>query len=107
MSDGKTRRGEPDRSRTNLNEEYEVRYWTEKLSVTEEQLDSPAVRGRLTLIARELEVRPGGRGGDCRPRHAAGLGARLWHQPRLAGARCRRAARLTGRCERGADEPRR
>ena len=58
MSDGKTRCGEPDRSRTNLNEEYEVRYWTEKFRVTEEQLNSPAVRDRLTLIARELEVPP-------------------------------------------------
>ena len=58
MSDGKTRRGEPDRSRTNLNEEYEVRYWTVKFGITEEQLDSSAVRDRLTLIARELEVPP-------------------------------------------------
>lgn len=38
MADDKTNRGEPDRSRINLNEEYEVRYWTEKFGVTKEQL---------------------------------------------------------------------
>jgi hypothetical protein len=38
MSDDKSIRGEPDRSRINLNEEYEVKYWTEKFNVTKEQL---------------------------------------------------------------------
>jgi len=38
MSDDKSKRGEPDRSRINLNEEYEVKYWTEKFNVTKEQL---------------------------------------------------------------------
>jgi hypothetical protein len=30
--------GEPDRNRINLNEDYEVRYWTEHFDVTREQL---------------------------------------------------------------------
>jgi len=38
MSDDKRNRGEPDRSRINLNEDYEVRYWTEQFGVTKEQL---------------------------------------------------------------------
>jgi hypothetical protein len=38
MSDDTTNRGEPDRSRINLSEDYEVRYWTEKLGVSKEQL---------------------------------------------------------------------
>ena len=82
MSDGKTRRGEPDRSRTNLNEEYEVQYWTEKLGVTEEQLElASGPRPPDIDCPRTGGSAPGGRGGDCRPRHTAGLGARLWHQP--------------------------
>jgi hypothetical protein len=38
MSDNKQEHGEPDRSRINLSEDYEVRYWTEKFNVTKEQL---------------------------------------------------------------------
>jgi hypothetical protein len=38
MSDDKKDRGEPDRSRISLSEDYEVRYWTERLGVTKEQL---------------------------------------------------------------------
>jgi hypothetical protein len=42
MSDHKSKRGS-DRTRIAINEEYEVRYWTKKLDVTEEELDE-AVR---------------------------------------------------------------
>lgn len=38
MSDDKSNRGEPDRSRVNLSEHYEVRYWTDHLGVTEARL---------------------------------------------------------------------
>lgn len=38
MSDDKTNRGQQDRSRINLNEEYEVRYWTQKFGVSKERL---------------------------------------------------------------------
>jgi hypothetical protein len=38
MSDDTKNRGEPDRSRINLSEDYEVRYWTEKFGVSAEQL---------------------------------------------------------------------
>lgn len=38
MSDDSQNRGEPDRSRINLNQEHEVRYWTQALDVTEDEL---------------------------------------------------------------------
>jgi hypothetical protein len=39
MSDDKTKRGPQDRSRINLSEDYEVRYWTEALGVSRERLE--------------------------------------------------------------------
>lgn len=38
MSDDKNKRGEADRSRISLSEDYEVRYWTERFGVSKEQL---------------------------------------------------------------------
>jgi len=38
MTDDKKNTGEPDRSRINLREDYEVRYWTERFGVSKEQL---------------------------------------------------------------------
>lgn len=38
MSDNKQDRGPQDRSRVNIEESYEVRYWTEELGVSEERL---------------------------------------------------------------------
>lgn len=38
MSDDKTKRGEPDRSRINVHEEYELRYWTKELDCTPQKL---------------------------------------------------------------------
>jgi hypothetical protein len=38
MADDKSDRRAPDRSRINLSEEYEVRYWTKALGVDEQQL---------------------------------------------------------------------
>lgn len=43
MADDKTNRGPQDRSRINLSEDYEVRYWTDKLGVSKSQLEE-AVR---------------------------------------------------------------
>jgi len=39
MADEKTMRGGQDRTRINLSEEYEVRYWTEALGVSRERLE--------------------------------------------------------------------
>ena len=38
MSDNKLKRGQPDRSKTNMSEDYEVKYWTKELGVTREVL---------------------------------------------------------------------
>jgi len=38
MSDDKTNRGPADAQRINVNEDYEVRYWTKTLRVSEEKL---------------------------------------------------------------------
>ncbi len=43
MADNMENRGPQDRDRINVNEEHEVRYWTEALGVTREQLEA-AVR---------------------------------------------------------------
>lgn len=38
MPDDKSDRGAQDRARINVNEDHEVRYWTQALGVSEEQL---------------------------------------------------------------------
>ena len=38
MADDKNKRGPADRSRISLSEDYEVRYWTQELGVTREEL---------------------------------------------------------------------
>lgn len=38
MADDRTNRGPEDRLRINVHEQHEVRYWTQALGVTEEQL---------------------------------------------------------------------
>lgn len=38
MSDNKSNRGAEDRERINVNEDYEVRYWTQQLGVSEARL---------------------------------------------------------------------
>lgn len=38
MADDLTNRGAADRSRINVNEEHELRYWTQELGVNAEQL---------------------------------------------------------------------
>jgi hypothetical protein len=38
MSDDTSKRGPADRQRVNVNEDYEIRYWTEKWNVSEERL---------------------------------------------------------------------
>lgn len=38
MSDDKRKPGTPDRDRINVNEDYEVQYWTKTLGVTADEL---------------------------------------------------------------------
>jgi len=60
MSDNKLNRGEPDRSRINLDEDYEMRYWMRHLGVSAEELkrlvdkvgnSAAAVRKELGKVA--------------------------------------------------------
>lgn len=50
MADDLKNRGEPDRSRINMAEPHEVRYWTKELGVTEEQLQQ-AVKSAGPMVA--------------------------------------------------------
>jgi hypothetical protein len=56
MADDLTKRGQPDRSKINMSEDYEVKYWTRHLGVSREELQravdkvgnaAPAVRKEL------------------------------------------------------------
>lgn len=38
MSDDKSNRGPADAKRVNINEEYEVRYWTKEFGISEDRL---------------------------------------------------------------------
>jgi hypothetical protein len=54
MSDDKRNPGRPDRDRINVNEDYELKYWTEKLGVSKEEL-AAAVK-RVGPMVRDVEV---------------------------------------------------
>jgi hypothetical protein len=57
--DNKSATGQPDRSKINMNEDYEVRHWTRQLGVTKEELQkavdkvgnsAAAVRKQLGML---------------------------------------------------------
>jgi hypothetical protein len=56
MADDLKGRGARDRSRVNMHEEYEVRYWVEKWGVTKERLGQAVqkVGASAEAVAREL-----------------------------------------------------
>ena len=54
MSDDKRKPGRPDRDRIDVNEDYELRDWSEKLGVSKEQL-AAAVK-RVGPMVRDVEV---------------------------------------------------
>jgi hypothetical protein len=51
MADDPTKRGPADRSRINIHEPHEVRYWTKALSVTEEQLKEAVAKAGVMVEA--------------------------------------------------------
>jgi len=55
MSDDKTKKGGPDRSRINTSEDYEVRYWSEKFGVSHEELIE-AVKASGSNSAEKVEA---------------------------------------------------
>lgn len=54
--DDKTKRGNPDRSRININEEYELRQWSQKFNVTPEELKRAVAKvgDNADAVQREL-----------------------------------------------------
>jgi hypothetical protein len=56
MADDLKNRGAQDRARVNVNEDHEVRYWTKKWGVSEEQLTAAVQKVGVVAdaVAREL-----------------------------------------------------
>jgi Protein of unknown function (DUF3606) len=44
MADDPSKSGRPDRDRIDIDEEYEVRYWSEKFGVSPEQIQSAVAK---------------------------------------------------------------
>ena len=57
MADDLKSRGQPDRSRINMNEDYEVRYWTRHLGITEEELQRVVAKVGSSAAAVRKELR--------------------------------------------------
>ena len=57
MADDKTQSGPNDRSRINLREDYEVRYWTDKFGISKSQLEKIVRKVGSSAKAVEEEMR--------------------------------------------------
>ena len=57
MADDKTKTHPQDATRINVNEEYELRYWTKRFGVTEERLKEIVKRVGPSVSAVEAEVK--------------------------------------------------
>jgi hypothetical protein len=57
MADDKSKRGPQDRNRINLNEDYEVQYWSEKFGVSSEQLRQAVEKVGSSAAAVEQELK--------------------------------------------------
>ncbi|HWO22376.1 MAG TPA: DUF3606 domain-containing protein [Kofleriaceae bacterium] len=76
MSDDKNKRGNPDRNRISLEEEYEVRHWTESLGVSREELEEAvkSVGNSAEKVREHFRSRSGGQGGQGRQGGQGGQG---------------------------------
>jgi len=54
MSDDKANRGPADAQRINVNEDYEVRYWTKELGVSEDKLRETVKR--VGVMAKDVRT---------------------------------------------------
>jgi hypothetical protein len=61
MADNPGIRGQQDRSRINMEQEHEVRYWSQKLGISSDELRR--VVGEVGPMAEAVEQRVRGRGG--------------------------------------------
>ena len=57
MSDDKKNTGSPDRDRINVNEDYELQYWTKALGVSAEELRA-AVKAVTRIAASSVKPSP-------------------------------------------------
>ncbi len=61
MSDNKDLRGPQDASRINVNEEYEVRYWSQKFGITADELRKAVQQAGVSAKAVEEQLARKGR----------------------------------------------
>jgi len=56
LTDNLTKKDQPDRSKINMHEDYEVKYWTKELGVTREQLQKAIdkVGNSASAVRKEL-----------------------------------------------------
>jgi len=59
MLDDRLRRGQPDRSKINMNEDYEVRYWIKHLGISKQELAKVVekVGNSAAAVRKELGTR--------------------------------------------------
>ena len=57
MSDDKTKRGPQDRAKINVQEKYEMDYWSKKFGVTRDQLRNAVKRVGPSAAAVEREIK--------------------------------------------------
>ena len=55
--DDKTQKGPQDSSRINVNEDYEVRYWTKKFNVSQQQLEDAVRKVGVSAAAVEQHLK--------------------------------------------------
>ena len=58
MTDNLTKRHQPDRSKINMHEDFEVKYWTKELGVSKEQLQRAVdkVGNSAAAVRREIGI---------------------------------------------------
>jgi Protein of unknown function (DUF3606) len=58
MTDSLTTREQPDRSKINMNQKHEVRYWTKHLNISKEQLQKAVdkVGSSAAAVRKELGI---------------------------------------------------
>jgi len=59
MSDDKSKKGPQDRSRVNIHEEYEVKYWSERFGVSAAQLKAAVEKVGPSVTAVEAQLKNG------------------------------------------------
>lgn len=57
MSDDRSKKGLQDRTRVNTNEDYELRYWSEKFGVSQDRLKAAVRKVGNSVAAVEKELK--------------------------------------------------